>query len=277
MDGLRTEGCGQQKQSNDPCNNQHNPQYANYWAPWHANGTARHIQHSPRHTNDWAPRTRKRHQQEHRPLRPTECIDPTQHAKDQDGGARTGRPCVWSSVLTFFFFCELQLPLGSFDMPRYRGGGRFAGRQFRGKVAKFKGVGWGACPGASQPAHPGHAPQPPSHELCASGCCRRGSSYHPIYTEIVTCSSHAHGLGSSMWSPRLLCKGLAMESPSPNRLMHTLTCKSMLHSEGHATWAVPSACRASGRRLRGAAPLPKFSAATYSPYKVPPPPPVPCI
>ena len=33
MDGLRTEVCGQQKQSNDPHNNQHNPQYANYWAP----------------------------------------------------------------------------------------------------------------------------------------------------------------------------------------------------------------------------------------------------
>ena len=33
MDGLWTEVCGQQKQSNDPGNNQHNPQYANYWAP----------------------------------------------------------------------------------------------------------------------------------------------------------------------------------------------------------------------------------------------------
>ena len=33
MDGLWTEVCGQQKQSNDPRNNQHNPQYANYWAP----------------------------------------------------------------------------------------------------------------------------------------------------------------------------------------------------------------------------------------------------
>ena len=85
MDGLWTEVCGQQKQSNDPCNNQHNPQYANYWAPWHANGTARHIQHSPRHTNDWDPRTRKRQQQEHRPLRPTERSDPTQHAKGRTG------------------------------------------------------------------------------------------------------------------------------------------------------------------------------------------------
>ena len=33
MDGLRAEVCGQQKQSNDPRNNQHSPQYANYWAP----------------------------------------------------------------------------------------------------------------------------------------------------------------------------------------------------------------------------------------------------
>ena len=33
MDGLWTEVYGQQKQSNDPGNNQHIPQYANYWAP----------------------------------------------------------------------------------------------------------------------------------------------------------------------------------------------------------------------------------------------------
>ena len=39
----------------------------------------------PRHTNHWAPRTRKRHQQEHRPQRPTESSDPTQHAKGRTG------------------------------------------------------------------------------------------------------------------------------------------------------------------------------------------------
>ena len=46
----------------------------------------------------WAPRTRKRHQQEHRPQRPTERNDPTQHAKGRRGdcpgprkGATTGR------------------------------------------------------------------------------------------------------------------------------------------------------------------------------------------
>ena len=85
MDGLRTEVRGQQQQSNDPRNNQHIPQYANYWAPL---TRKRHIPpHSaqPQHTNDWAPRTRKRHQQEHRPQRPTERSDPTQHAKGRTG------------------------------------------------------------------------------------------------------------------------------------------------------------------------------------------------
>ena len=48
-------------------------------------GTLCHIQHSPRHTNDWAPRTRKRHQREHRPQRPTERSDPTQHAEGRTG------------------------------------------------------------------------------------------------------------------------------------------------------------------------------------------------
>ena len=47
----------------------------------------------PQHTNYWAPRTRKRHQQEHRPQRPTESSDPTQHAKGRTGdrpGPRKG-------------------------------------------------------------------------------------------------------------------------------------------------------------------------------------------
>ena len=59
MDGLRTEMCGQQKQSNDPHNNQHNPQYSNYWALL---TRKRHIlphPAQPQHTNHWAPRTRK--------------------------------------------------------------------------------------------------------------------------------------------------------------------------------------------------------------------------
>ena len=37
------------------------------------------------HANYWAPRTLKRHQQEHRPQRPTESSDPTQHAKGRTG------------------------------------------------------------------------------------------------------------------------------------------------------------------------------------------------
>ena len=47
----------------------------------------------PQHTNYWAPRTRKRHQQEHRPQRPTESSDPTQYAKGRTGdclGPRKG-------------------------------------------------------------------------------------------------------------------------------------------------------------------------------------------
>ena len=75
------------------------PQYTNCWAPL---TRKRHIPpHSaqPRHTNYWAPRTRKRHQQEHRPRRPTERSDPTQHAKGRAGdcpgprkGTTTRRP-----------------------------------------------------------------------------------------------------------------------------------------------------------------------------------------
>ena len=47
----------------------------------------------PLHTNHWAPRTRKRHQQERRPQRPSERSDPTQHAKGRMGdcpGPRKG-------------------------------------------------------------------------------------------------------------------------------------------------------------------------------------------
>ena len=69
------------------------PQYANYWAPL---TRKRHIPPQPaqpQHTNDGAPRTRKRHQEEHRPQRPSESSDPTQHAKGRTGdcpGPRRG-------------------------------------------------------------------------------------------------------------------------------------------------------------------------------------------
>ena len=59
--------------------------YANYWASlthkWH------NMPHpaQPRHTNHWAPRTWKRHQREHRPQRPTQRSDPTQHVKGRAG------------------------------------------------------------------------------------------------------------------------------------------------------------------------------------------------
>ena len=84
--------CGQQTQSNDPPNNQHNPQYANYWAPLTRKRHTMPHSAQPRHTNDGAPRTRKRHQREHRPQRPTERSDPTQHAEGRTGdcpGPRT--------------------------------------------------------------------------------------------------------------------------------------------------------------------------------------------
>ena len=69
------------------------PQYANYLAPL---TFKRHIPPQPaqpQHTNHWALRTRERHQQEHRPQRPTERSDPTQHAKGRTGdcpGPRKG-------------------------------------------------------------------------------------------------------------------------------------------------------------------------------------------
>ena len=93
MDRLWTEARGRHKQSNDPRNHQHHPQYPNYWAPL---TRKRHIPPhpaQPQHTNRWAPRTQKRHQQEHRPQRPTERNDPTQHAKGRTGdcpGPRKG-------------------------------------------------------------------------------------------------------------------------------------------------------------------------------------------
>ena len=54
VDGPRTEVCGQQEQSNDPRNNQHNPQYANYWPPLPRKRHIRPHPAQPRHTNHWA-------------------------------------------------------------------------------------------------------------------------------------------------------------------------------------------------------------------------------
>ena len=85
MDGLRTEVYGQQKQSNDPRNHQHHPQYPNYWAPLTRKQHIPPHPAQPQHTNRWAPRTQKRHRQEHRPQRPTERSEPTQYAKGRTG------------------------------------------------------------------------------------------------------------------------------------------------------------------------------------------------
>ena len=84
VDDWRAEVHGQQKPSNDPPQQPARPRYANYRAP------LTHKQHpphpaQPQHTNHLAPRTRKRHQREHRPQRPTERSDPTQHAKGRTG------------------------------------------------------------------------------------------------------------------------------------------------------------------------------------------------
>ena len=86
-------GVGTAKTVKRPPQQPAQPQYANYWAPL---TRRRHIlphPAQPQHTNYWAPRTRKRHQQEHRPQRPTESSDPTQHAKGRTGdrpGPRKG-------------------------------------------------------------------------------------------------------------------------------------------------------------------------------------------
>ena len=126
-DGLWTEARGQQKQSNDPGNNQHNPQYANYWAPLtHKRHTLPHPA-PPAHqllgSANAEPRTRKRHQQEHRPQRLTESSDPTQHAEGRTGdcpgprkGATTRRNVTQGG-----------------GVPNQFGGGKFGGSKEQGR------------------------------------------------------------------------------------------------------------------------------------------------
>ena len=138
------------------------PQYTNYWAPL---TRKRHIPpHSaqPRHTNYWAPQTRKRHQREHRPQRPTERSDPTQHAKGRTGdspGPRKGattrwnvtqggtsppsnaslvpplpeqRPCQSNSRWLFRNFWNRVLFCPSYRRPPYQSNGRCCFRQILG-------------------------------------------------------------------------------------------------------------------------------------------------
>ena len=56
MDGLRTEVCGQQKQSNDPHNNHHN---LNYWVPLTRKRHTMPRPAQPQHTNHWAANAEK--------------------------------------------------------------------------------------------------------------------------------------------------------------------------------------------------------------------------
>ena len=65
-------------------------------------------------------------------------------------------------------------------------------------------------------------------------------------------------------SPQRVSGGGFATLVSSNCLMHTLTCKSMLHSERHDTRAVPRAGRASGRRRHRAAPGLCCGGAPYS-------------
>ena len=86
---LRT-ACGQRPVDNKnsqttPATTSTTPQYANYWAPLTRNQHILPHPAQPQHTNYWAPQTPKQHQQEHRPQRPTERSDPTQHAKGRAG------------------------------------------------------------------------------------------------------------------------------------------------------------------------------------------------
>ena len=70
----------------------------------------------PQHTNHWAPRTRKQHQQEHRPQRPTERSDPTQHAKGRTGDCPGPRKCHtggWVVVVGAPFICIPGRDLGA--------------------------------------------------------------------------------------------------------------------------------------------------------------------
>ena len=73
------------------------PQYANYWAPLTRKRHTPPHPAQPQHTNYWAPQTRKRHQQEHRPQRPTERSDPTQHALWRPTEGRRCRQCLFSA------------------------------------------------------------------------------------------------------------------------------------------------------------------------------------
>ena len=78
MGGLRTEVCGQQKQSTDPRNNQHNLNTPTTGRCYRANGTPCPIQHSPSTLTTGLCRSTARSD---RMQQLTERSDPTQHTK----------------------------------------------------------------------------------------------------------------------------------------------------------------------------------------------------
>ena len=128
MDGLWTEACGQQKQSNDPWQQPAHPQYANYWAPLTRKRHTMPHSAQPQHTNYWAPRTRKRHQQEHRPQRPTESSNPTQPVKgradDCPGPVKEQQPDGMSHRGVRTFFQVSGVPKMQFGWPHGDGNGK---------------------------------------------------------------------------------------------------------------------------------------------------------
>ena len=70
MDDQKAGGRGQQRPRHDPHNNHHNPRCANHWAPL----------------------TQQRHHEEHRPPRPSEHVDPTQHVERRTDDCPCPRP-----------------------------------------------------------------------------------------------------------------------------------------------------------------------------------------
>ena len=91
----------------------------------------------PRHTNDWAPRTRKRHQQEHRPQRPSERSDPTQHAEGRTGD----RPGHRKETTT-----RRNVTPGGRDAVEEKGSQRRPQRRLDGRLEEVaKAVGGGYC------------------------------------------------------------------------------------------------------------------------------------
>ena len=144
------------------------------------------------HANYWAPRTRKRHQQEHRPQRPTESSDPTQHAKGRTGecpgprkGATTRRNVtqggVWYGMVWYALRYREWLAGRSLTLPVFRAG-------VRGQLAVTLGCcppgSWGGGGGGCCCALPIDLPVP----LCSCLLCWPGPCGP---TAVRPCATHA--------------------------------------------------------------------------------------